>query len=297
MSIRVILDTCVVRNIAHQRGVELDRRLIHASSEDLRFSVADPSFLELHAALSEGRIPWEDWRRAATFFDDVLDEEWPVFPGNAQLHMTSGLLDGKIDVAKIKRHCQAGWQHVSAAESDNDLEREEVIELDDGRKFKIGGHPSKSPAVRENERAKWIKLIESLRETYDPKKWSQEDTMKAVLVRLYQEEKWSPEQLGKMVPFAKVIARYIHLVQRKGSYNPDSDNTRGDAFDLNLLWYLPLPALVCTADGKFIKKAGLSDVSYGVVNVETLNEHIGSNTVHELLHDVTEMQKPVLVET
>lgn len=293
MRIQIVLDTCVVRNIAHQNGAQLDAGAIRNNKEDLRFSLTDPTYLELHAALSEGRLSWEEWPRAAKFLDEILDDEWPILPSGAELHKVSGLFDGDFDRHKLQEFVKACWSYLAEASNAADLQREMIFALSDGRKFKIGGHAPKSSDARENEREEWIEFIESVRNIYDPKEWSQNSTTKAILYKLQQLEQWSTEQQRMMIPVVNMLARYIHLVQQKNGYKPWTDKNRGDVLDFFNLWYISFPAIVCTADIRFINKVSQAGVICGLVGVEELNERMKEDTVHQLLTAVTKMQEPM----
>jgi hypothetical protein len=68
-------------------------------------------------------------------------------------------------------------------------------------------------------------------------------------------------------------------------YSPESDGRRGDAFDINHLYYVPLPCVVCTTDTRFvnaIRETGAVG-SGQVVLLDEFNERVRANTVSSLV--------------
>ena len=76
-----------------------------------------------------------------------------------------------------------------------------------------------------------------------------------------------------------------HLLKQgtaaKTPYNPRSPKRRGDAFDLMLLFYVPLPAVVVTADTKFVNGLRQSGAKRAgqVLTVAELHDELRSGTL------------------
>jgi hypothetical protein len=72
------------------------------------------------------------------------------------------------------------------------------------------------------------------------------------------------------------------------SYNPLSDKRRGDAFDLDLLYYIPLPAIIVTGDKRFARGLKQTDAPHGrqVLTIEEFNRHLAENSLVSLVSDV-----------
>lgn len=290
MVVRVILDTCAVRHIAHQDDLQLDLDAIRGSSEDLRFSIADAAHLELVSQLTKGELDFAAWRHAVSELRDVLDEEWPVFPGGSLLHRLTGLNDdGEVDWELMRQHFQAGWDVASKAREAAELGDVRYATSSNGEVYRVGTGELLAPGEQKNEWKRWKEAMEETRGAVAAKDTSPLDCARAVLAGAARREGFEPDQLEKMIPVARLHGYYIYLIQT--GYKPGTKRNRGDAFDQRLLWYLPLPAVVCTADGKFIdNRLTPAGITSGVVRCSTLNEHVREGNVHELLPEPESLQ-------
>jgi len=61
MLVRILLDTCTIRNHLHAIGKQLDIGAIRSSTEQLRFSLPGGAGVELLEQLTEGRVSWAEW--------------------------------------------------------------------------------------------------------------------------------------------------------------------------------------------------------------------------------------------
>lgn len=87
--VRIVLDTCTIRNHLHESGQRLDFEAIEASSDQLRLSVAGGAGFELLEQLTEGRLAWSEWPKISTVTPH-LDDRWPLLPTGRQLAALSG---------------------------------------------------------------------------------------------------------------------------------------------------------------------------------------------------------------
>jgi hypothetical protein len=98
-----------------------------------------------------------------------------------------------------------------------------------------------------------------------------------------------PDLGEKLDGAAKMIARFVAMsLARREPYNPETESRRGDAFDLNLLFYLPLPAFIVTGDKRFVRglRATNSPQARQVLTIEEFNDHLRNGTFASLVADV-----------
>ena len=98
-----------------------------------------------------------------------------------------------------------------------------------------------------------------------------------------------PPDLGdKLDSAARMIARLVsQALKKRDPYNPFTDKRRGDAFDISLLFYIPLPSVICTADEKFVNRLRDTGAFHAcqVVTINELNELVRLNGVGALVSD------------
>src|SRR5690242_10616618 len=124
MLVRILLDTCTVRNHLHASGNQLDLGAIRSSTEQLRFSLPGGAGVELLEQLTEGRLPWLEWINGIPAIDSILDQRWPLLPTGRQLAAIAGTqTDLAIDIEAERRHLRAVWEVQRHARSTSDLLR------------------------------------------------------------------------------------------------------------------------------------------------------------------------------
>lgn len=267
MSIRIILDTCIVRGMAHNSAEQLDVKAVSANTEELRFSLGDPTFLELFVALGEDRIDWLEWHRAVETLDELLDPEFPFFPGKSEIGIQSGLVDGDLELDKLACVLQSNWRYLAESQGPSDLQRIQYFTYSNGEEFKQQGVLSTSSRIQAEERLSWVKLMAS------------NDSERAIRDVLRQE---FGELSTNLEPVVRLLVKCLELAAN--GYNATSEKNKGDVFDFLLLFYLLLPdTVICTSDKTFIARLKDAGVKSGVVDIITLNSHVIANSVHELV--------------
>lgn len=292
MLVRIVLDTCTVRNHLHRTGKQLDFGAIKSSTEQLRFSLPGGAGVELLEQLTEGRLSWQEWTNGIPAIDAILDERWPILPTGRQLAAIAGTqTDISIDIEAERRHLRAVWRLQRYSQSTADLQRGGWYEGADGQRYGIKLELPKLQSAGTAERDSWknyIRHIQALLPSLGVQQASEADIL--ALMKLNQGTyPGDPPDLGeKLDTVARMIARLVsQALKKKAPYNPDADKRRGDAFDISLLFYVPLPSVICTADEKFVNR--LRDTgapqSRQVASVDELNEHVRSNRVWTLVND------------
>jgi len=84
-NIRILFDTCTVRNSLHPDEIKLNISAILTKIQKYRISLADGAFAELISQLVTHRVSFLDWSSNASQLDSILDQEWPIFPGGKDL--------------------------------------------------------------------------------------------------------------------------------------------------------------------------------------------------------------------
>jgi len=292
MLVRILLDTCTVRNHLHAIGKQLDFNAIRSSHEQLRFSLPGGTGVELLEQLTEGRISWSEWTKGIPAIDSILDQRWPLLPTGRQLAALAGTqTDIVIDIEAERRHLQAVWRLQRHSNNTPDLQRGGWYEGTDGKRYGIKLELSKLQMVSTTERDSWknyIRHIQALLPSLGMKRGTEADILS--LMKMNQGTyPGDPPDLGdKLDSVARMIARLVsQALKTKDAYNPDTDKRRGDAFDLSLLFYVPLPSVICTADEKFVNRLRDTGAPHScqVVSVDEFNQCVKNGTVGTLVRD------------
>jgi hypothetical protein len=292
MLIRVILDTCTVRNHVHKTGPRLNLQAIRAYPDQLRLSLPGSTFAELLEQLcdNEGGIAFPDWQNAVPDLDSILDKRWPFLPSGKQLSALTGLqTDLTLDVAFERSYMQACWQLLKSATNVADFQRGLVFQGPDSQRCEIKLDPKTLETVNAGERQSWIDHIEKMQKLLSSLRVGTNDEEKVYnMMRSNQgtQPLDPPGMAEKLDSVNRMIAKLVALsLQRKAAYNPKTEKRRGDAFDISLLFYVPLPAVICTADQKLVRRLRDTGASHSqqVVNVDEFNQHVVNGTLSSLV--------------
>lgn len=295
---RVILDTCTIRNHLHGMGTQLDIGAIRSSSEQLRFSLPGGASVELLEQLTEGRVPWSEWTNGIPLIDSILDHRWPLLPTGRQLAALAGTqTDIAIDIEAERRHLKAVWRLQCLSKCTADLEKGGHYEGVDGQKYGIKLEIPKLQAAAKAERESWINYIhhiQSLLPSLGLKNVGEADIL-ALMKSNQGTYPGDPPDLGdKLDSVARMIALLVaQALKTKAPYNPDTEKRRGDAFDISLLFYVPLPCVICTADKKFVNRLRDTGAPHArqVVSVDEFNKHVKEGSVGTLVADFRSRQE------
>lgn len=258
----LILDTNVVRELG---SGNLDvNNLISFRNEGGSIHLADGTAVELFEAIYSGRFDWAHWVRAKAQLRKIIDRDRPIMPGGRELLTTIGIIDDRNlmapqDVQHILREC---WAHVMKAKRVKDIKQLVMSALLEKGLHKVELNLGDGSRVIQANKSDWIESFERLGQASK----SDGDSVRKVLARrgtdihIGQENaKFVGQQLDSMVNTsfprlsvrldAMIRAHSLHTIRSlkpREPYNP-SKNVN-DAFDLDLLLYLAVPAAVCTND-------------------------------------------------
>jgi hypothetical protein len=99
----------------------------------------------------------------------------------------------------------------------------------------------------------------------------------------------APGIAEKLDAASRMIARFVarSLPSKMPSYNPQTEKRRGDTFDLNLLFYVPLPAVIVTGDTRFVRGLRETDASHArqVLTIDEFNTNLREGSLAFLISD------------
>ncbi len=219
-------------------------------------SIADGALAELALALIRGSIPVEQWKARIASFDDVLDPNSPVSPGGRELAACWGAqsLPG-FDRELSQAYYKAAWIFLRSVTRAQDLERVHVFHGPSGARFKIQLDRKHAEAAIAQAGAHWQQwvdntadIIRSLREGGD--KITESVTHDLTYNNLAFG--MGLADAAKLELVTQVLSkRAMQAALPKNAYNPKGKPN--DALDLDLLFAIPLPAWICTADEKLLR--------------------------------------------
>jgi hypothetical protein len=290
MITRILLDDCVVRHLAHRDAIAIDLGLLAPRLWKYRISIADPAFAELVDQRLESRLSDAVWASARQDLDRMLDPRWPIFPGGNELSAIVGFQkDLTIDRWDCQRCQQLVWQLLRDSGSSADL-RAGFVALDSNgkqRTVRVDEQDLRSRLAR--DRRDWASEIEDMRSKRDQGEvdfGSLEKTKEYLIRELGRESEDPPDLTSKLDSVITLKARFAWMaMNNKTPYNPRAQGRRGDVFDWSLLFALPLPCVIVTADASFcnaLRETG-SPQACQVINVDELNEHSRNDTLESVI--------------
>ena len=90
MFVRIVLDTCTVRNHTDGCFPQLDLNLVRRKRDLVRISLSASAFVELAAQLADGRLSFARWQKYIAPINAILDQRWPCLPNGKQLGWLAG---------------------------------------------------------------------------------------------------------------------------------------------------------------------------------------------------------------
>lgn len=243
----IVLDTGVVAGAAQRDealGIDL-ARLAELCGEH-PVSLSETAFLEVFGQLRRGRLSFEEWSVVADELDRLLDHDFPVLPGGAQLRALLGVVSlagGLDDVVADQRRL---WQLLRTATKVSDLDEERRVVLDGQR---VNYRPTAIAEIVHDRERVWAEAFAKV--TEEPAASASGDELAEQLNQLFQEHgsREVPE-LSTAAGFATNLIRSHQPSKRGDRYRP----TVNDAMDFGLLFTLGLPAIVCTSDHKLCRR-------------------------------------------
>jgi hypothetical protein len=292
MIIRVILDTCTVRNHLHQGERLLDFEAIRSSSEQLRFSLAGGTLAELLEQLVEARISFGDWNARVSNIDGILDQRWPVLPTGRELAALAGTqTDLSTNLESKRRHLKTCWQLTRNSHCLADLQTLRTYEGEGGATYGVTLDAKRPGSVNTGRRISWMEYIEKMQDMLPPYNIRYNGECEKKVLALMKQglgtQPGDPPDLAQMLdPVARMIARLVcESLNPKTPYNPRTEDRKGDAFDISLLFYISLPTVICTADKKFVNRLAATKApnAQQVMTVEDFNTSVAAGTLAEAI--------------
>ena len=272
MSIRILLDTTVVRKFVHDDPDCLDIRKARSSRFPVHFSLPYTCWLELlDDLLSLGRKFFSAWAAKARDLDTILDPELPLLPDGIHLGALlgwEGIAPMTEDVRLIYRKW---WELMRSAQRAMDLYT--GISFFDSRGEQVLALKKAEIQIQiEEERQFWQNLFPKFKQIADAHNGSVKQVVTALLS-------------GGLKP-PGLAAAFAHFLKLYGEgYNPSSDKNQGDVLDFYLTAALDLPSIVVTADGKFLKRMHASGepILRRIIATEDLHRRLNSQGFQDLL--------------
>jgi hypothetical protein len=250
--VRVVLDTSAVRAVAHGDDDALDVDALRELEGLPHFCVADGAMLELLDDLLSGSLTFEGWAHATKRVEPLLDPTSPVAPGGRSLARIWGAAPPrKDDGIGEDQYRREVWRHMSAARSRAELVRP-LSYVQGDQRVEVQLEPDRpSSRVREagGTYASWFdRVAEHALDDAGRRKGEDEiaDDIRTGLSNILGFADMQMLDLSIRFSAKRVVER---CGPRRSRYKP----TANDALDLELLFALPLPALVCTGDQRLIR--------------------------------------------
>lgn len=276
MITRILLDTCTVRHLIHGDPHAIDLAAVSPRLWKYRISIADPAIAELLEQRMERKITGAEWESRISVLDQLLDRKWPIFPGGDELAALAGLqTDIAIDRATCQRKYNSLWRLLREHPSLEALKRKIDLEK---LKCKI-----------QTDRDEWIPIFSQIQSAANqtPDKYGTLASKKQLLLEMFGHVTTDPNNLNaKLDSVFSLMAHFMHIsTQGRSRYNPKTEKRRGDVFDWSLLFALPLPCVIVTADGPFrntLRQTNSRDAGQ-VISVHEFNEHSKHDTLESLI--------------
>jgi hypothetical protein len=293
MIVRVLLDTCAVRKHIHGDDDSIDIPAVRARLTEYKVSIPGSTFAELIEQLLDKRLGFLDWSSAVGKLDTVLDPNWPCLPNGKELAYLAGTYTRqRIDIAEERPFMQACWKHLREADCWTRLTRWPYM-------FKTPTGELKGNVLREDrlrtvmkdQRDGWVDYIHEMQSRLPQVARGDTGKCERALVDLMNADfgtdpNDAPEVAYKLDAMIRMLAKFTSLaIQKRDAYNPEGNNRRGDVFDLELLFALPLPAIVVTADEKFVNRLREIGAEHAgqVVTIAEFNQHVRAGTLAGLV--------------
>jgi hypothetical protein len=301
MIVRVLLDTCAIRRTLHGYPTPLlDLSLLRTRLDEYKVSIAASAFAELLEQLckADGGLSAGVWANKVSDIDAVLDPLWPIFPNGGKLAYLTGVQpDNSFDVEHESRYLRAIWQLAREAKAPSDLTNKMVMFRNaNGKWFKCETTAATLTAEMQGRRRDWIEYIESIRKLANEQGWSRvtdEGILKLMNSRLGTEPGDPPDLAQRLDSVSRMIANFVCTALNDPNFNPQSEKRRGEAFDIDLLFAIPLPAIVVTADGVFVRRLRRTESPHAkqVCEIDEFNQRLVANSLPELVDSFQSPEK------
>ncbi len=292
MFVRIVLDTCTVRNHTDGCFPQLDLNLVRRKRDLVRISLSASAFVELAAQLADGRLSFARWQKYIAPINAILDQRWPCLPNGKQLGWLAGtqVVEPIENLEDESRYMRTAGTICSACPRG----RSAGAKLSTGSRMAPRSIRLDAQTLREiiaTQRQEWIDFIRRM-QTDLPSRGitgADEETIREVMRSDFgSDPSDAPGVAEKLDVVCRMIASFVACSLRaKTAYNPESEKRRGDTFDLNLLFYVPLPAVIVTGDGRFVRALKQTDAPHArqVLTIDEFNTGLDNGTLAALVSD------------
>ncbi|MBU51857.1 MAG: hypothetical protein CL920_24470 [Deltaproteobacteria bacterium] len=257
---RILLDTGIIRKVVHDDADAIDLESLGNLKGEHPVSVADGAFGELANALLKDSIPFEDWKERVRQFDSVLDPDFPVAPGGKELSAMWGAYPMKgLNLAEMRWYYKTVWNYLLDLKEPSELRQEKIVHSPWGRAYRFRLDQQRTEDVLERAGTQWsdwiTKIVEVIHELQDDGvKVTEKMLRRMTNVNLVVD--MAVADILKLDLVIHIMAkRALQAAVKRSPYKPKQN----DAIDLDLLFGIPLPAWVCTSDGRLVKLARSTD--------------------------------------
>lgn len=248
---RIFLDTCTVRKIVHGDADALDLGRLAGLKGGHAVSIADGAVPELAAQLLRGSVPLAAWTARIGALDAVLDAQFPVAPGGRELAaLWGGHTLAGYDPGEARAYYRAAWAYLRDAKSKADLTRASTFHAPSGRAYGLKldqAHVERVLADAGTGWTRWVTRVAKLiaEERGNGRRIDERYLRELCIANLGMA--MGITDVLKLELVAHVLAkRAIEAAKPNSPYRPKGRHN--DALDLDMLFALPVPGWVCTAD-------------------------------------------------
>lgn len=252
----IILDTNIVRGLIEGERSAINLEQLAALKRRHPISVADGAIAELvfwweHAeeALLQRVKP------ALAQLTPILDPGWPIASGGKELLCFAGIIPypddkNRRDESELSK---AVWRHVSGVESRQDLRRRLTYRNSTGRGIPLVA--SSPEPVLKGLQDTWItkpiaEIIRSMNETMDDATAGLlSDTIRDHTAESFGVPREHPA-FARLEVHHRVLMHWVRIASQRGYVAKEM--TSNVPIDMTLLYYLVVPAVVCTNDRKLV---------------------------------------------
>ncbi len=294
MFVRVVLDTSTVRNHTDDVDPKLDLQLINQKRDLVRISLAASTFVELTRQLADENLAFANWKRRLPDLASILDNRWPCLPNGKELGWLAQTqtIEPITSIEDESRYMRACWQHLMDVEPDKIGRSKVVYRVSDGSLKSICLNYDNLEQIISDQRMEWIGYIRKMQAELPQLGIDASDETRIIALmhsNLGKDFCDAPGLSNKLDAVSRMTARFVaqSLNSNKPAYNPEIEKRRGDAFDLNLLFYVPLPAVIVTNDIRFVR--GLRETATPhhrqVLTIEEFNSELLKENLASLVRD------------
>lgn len=248
----IVLDTSVVHETVRGNAtLGIDLAALAALRGSAPVSLSLTAYIELTNQLAKQKFTFPRWQVVASALDAMIDPEHPIIPMGIALRVMLGVATcDESDLQRGLRGLRVMWYVLRTAEAPHHLKEGRRLTFEgERREFRLAAIKGE---LDERER-KWIapfeRLVDELGRPVVPadRQWLAEGIRRHV----GDDDVAKIPELETAVQLA-VEWLVLHGVQyEKGlGYKPKLN----DAMDFDQLFVLGLPAVICTSDGKFLRR-------------------------------------------